>query len=335
MTPAGLIPTPTHGSPRSQAAYEELLPEILAVTEESIPPILIDIPTAVTTVLGSLPEIRALRPEMVESLPKFDLAQFDKLEQYTLAISHAHAVHRAAHGPKLSLTTTARELARLRDVLLSDARSLAAHQLIKAERLARCKARPGYRALAYDVLMLVQVLREAWSEVHDCTPVTLAELDKAGATAENLLRAVGLRDQAAPTVAEATVLRRKAFALFMKVYARARAAVQYLRAEIGDADDIAPSLYAGRVTRRKAEGEARQGTPASSEPGSDPGAVSPPSEQPSDNGATPAPERSGATEAAGRAASGASSSASDNTLATVMQLFSTLLGGRGPPVGKA
>ncbi|MBN1606256.1 MAG: hypothetical protein JW940_06460, partial [Polyangiaceae bacterium] len=285
-------------------------------------------------VLGSLPEIRALRPEMVETLPKLDFAQFDKLEQYTLAVSHAHAVHRAAHWPKLSLTTIARELARLRDVLLSDARSLAAHQLIKAERFARCKARPGYRALAYDVLTLVQVLREAWNNVHDQTPVTLAQLDRAGATAESLLRAVGLKEQAAPTVAEATVLRRKAFALFMRVYARARAAVQYLRAEIGDADDIAPSLYAGRAKRRKANGEAPEGTPASSEPGNDPGAISPPSEPPSDSRAARAPEPPEAGEAQ-RAAPGASCAASMNTPAEVIQRFGMLLGGRGPPVAKA
>ncbi|MBN1608032.1 MAG: hypothetical protein JW940_15465 [Polyangiaceae bacterium] len=335
MTPAGLIPTPTVGPPRSAAAFEELLPEILAVTEETIPPILIDIPTAVTTVLGALPEIRALRPEIVESLPKLDLAQFDKLERYTLAVSHAHAVHRAALGPQLSLSTLARELAKHRDVLLSDARSLASHELIKAERLAGCKAKPGYRALAYDVLTLVQVLREAWKDVHDQTPVTLAGLDKAAATAETLLRAVGLREQAAPTVAEATVLRRKAFALFMKVYARARAAVQYLRSEIGDADGIAPSLYAGRAKRRRTEGEAPQGTPASSEPGSEPSAMSPPSEQPSGNGAVPTPEPPDTRQAADRAGSGALSALSQDAPAEITQLFRMLLSGRGPPVAKA
>jgi len=115
-----------------------------------------------------------------------------------------------------------------------------------------------------------------WNEVRDRTPVTLAELDRAAATAEKLLRAVGLRDEAAPTVAEATVVRRKAFALFMRVYARARAAVQYLRAEVGDADEIAPSLYAGRVKHRKPRGEPPQGTPAPSESGNDLGPIAPP-----------------------------------------------------------
>jgi hypothetical protein len=315
-----LLPTPTHGPPRSLAAYEELLPEILAVTEESIPPILIDIPTAVTTVLGALPRIRALRPELVETLRKFDFAEFDRLEQYTLALSHAHARHRAAHEPKLSLSTMARELTGLRDMLLSDARSLGSHGLIKAERLAGCRATPGYRALAYDVLMLVQVLRESWNDVHDRTPVTLDELYEAAAAAEKLLRAVGLRDQAAPTVAEATVLRRKAFGLFLRVYARARAAVQYLRAEIGDADDIAPSLYAGRVKRRKSEGEPTEGSPASSGSGNGPGTITPPAEESGEDAAL-AVERPAAAEAGGRADAEASSAAGDGTRAGVAQLL--------------
>jgi hypothetical protein len=291
VTPDQPVPTPISGSPRSAAAYEELLPEILAVTEESLSPILIDIPTAVTTVLGVLPRIQALRPEIVETLRKFDFGRFDRLEQYTLAVSHAHALHRAAHGPKISLTRTGRELIAVREMLLWDARSLAAHRLVHGTRLAGCRVTPGYRGLAYDVLMLVELLKEAWSRVHDRTPVTMAQLDRAAVSAERLLTAVGLRDQAAPTVAEATMIRRKAFALFMQVYTKARAVVQYLRAELGDADEIAPSLYAGRARRKKAEGETPEGSPVSSDSANDTGAISELPEQPGDDAAA-APERS-------------------------------------------
>jgi hypothetical protein len=331
MPPEGLIPTQTNASPRSAAAFEELLPELLAVSEDSIPPILIDIPTAVTTVLGALPRIRQLRPDIVETLRRFDLAEFDKLEQYTLAVSHAHALHRAAHGPKVSLTAMARELVGLRNMLLSDVRSLASHRLINAERLTGRKATPGYRALAYDVLTLVEMLKEAWNDVHSRTPMTLAELDGAAARAEELLMAVGLRDQARPTVAEATVLRHKAFALFLRVYGRARAAVQYLRAELGDADEIAPSLYAGRAKRRKNDGEPPDGSPALPGVSADPGAMSPPP-QPSSDGAAPVvgrPESGGAlgvdTERPSVTTSGVSGAGA--------QWFDTPGGTRGPQGG--
>jgi hypothetical protein len=333
MTATDAIPTPESGVPRSAAAYQELLPEIQAVPEDSLPPILIDIPTAVTTVLGVLPRIRELRPEIVETFRKFDFAEFDKLEQYTLAVSHAHALHRAAHGPRLPLSKMGRELVQVRDMLLSDARSLACHRLINAERLAGCRATPGYRALAYDVLMLVEVLKEAWDQVHDRTPVTLGELDRAAASAERLLTAVGLKDQAAPTVAEATVMRRKAFARFLRVYARARAAVQYLRAEIGDADEIAPSLYAGRAKRRKAEADAPEAPPAPAEPGNGSGA--PPPAAASTGSAVPAPEGPAAQTPAVGADTKLSSSAGDKAPAASVPLFGTLLSGRGPPTGRA
>jgi len=182
--------------------------------------------------------------------------------------------------------------------------------------------------------MLVQVLREAWNDVHDRTPVTLAELYEAAAAAEKLLRAVGLRDQAAPTVAEATVQRRKAFALFLRVYARARAAVQYLRAEIGDADDIAPSLYAGRVKRRKNERAEPEGSPASPDSGNELGATSPPAEKSGEDAAL-APERPAGAEAPHRADPRALSPVGDDISAGLAQLFGMLLGGRGPPTGRA
>jgi hypothetical protein len=309
MTNAEAIPTPETALPRSAAAFQELLPQIQAVPEDTLSPILIDIPTAVTTVLGALPRIRELRPEIVETLRRFDLSEFDRLEQYTLAVSHAHALHRAAHGPRLPLSGMGRELVQVRDMLLSDARSLASHRLIGGERLAGCRATPGYRALAYDVLMLVEVLKEAWDQVHDRTPVALCELDRAAASAERLLIAVGLKDQAAPTVAHATVMRRKAFALFLRVYARARAAVQYLRAEVGDADEIAPSLYAGRAKRRKAEADVPEGSPAPPEPGNGSGAAAP-----STGNAAPAPEGPGAQTPAGETPSADTGTASTETV---------------------
>ena len=121
--------------------------------------------------------------------------------------------------------------------------------------------------------------------------------------------------------------------LFMRAYAKARAVVQYLRAEVGDADDIAPSLYAGRAKRRKVGAEAPERSPVSSEPGNDPCGISPLSERSNDD-AVPAAERPAAAEAADRGI-GASPTARDNTPARVAQLFGLLLSGRGPPPGRA
>src|SRR5687768_2495739 len=85
------------------AAYALLLPEILAMPEEKLLAIKVDVPGAVTTVLGALGEIRALRPEIEALWKRFDFEQFDKLEQYALALHHAHVVWRFASVSKSEL----------------------------------------------------------------------------------------------------------------------------------------------------------------------------------------------------------------------------------------
>lgn len=69
----------------SEAAYLELLHEISALGEAELVPINIDALTAVTTVLGALPGIRALRPQIEAEWRSFNFERFDKLEAYVRA----------------------------------------------------------------------------------------------------------------------------------------------------------------------------------------------------------------------------------------------------------
>jgi hypothetical protein len=265
--PAGTI------APRSAEAYQELLSEIEAVAE--LAPINVDIPGAVTTVLGSLPEITAVRPFIVQDLPTFDINKIDKLEDYTLAVSHAHTLYRAAWAPKVEVSTLASELTTLRDQLLVDATSLASYGFINGERLKECKSDPGYRPVAYDVLTIIAVLRESWRTIAGRTPVTLAVIDHAAVLAEQFLQAIGLREQAPATVGEAAVTRQKAFTLFFNVYEDVRRAIQYVRGKAGDADEIAPSLFAGRSggRRKSANDPAATTTPSTGTPAASPNPV--------------------------------------------------------------
>ena len=107
----------------SEAAYQELLPEISALDEPDLVPINVDVLTAVTTVLGALPKLRALRPQIEAEWRRFDFERFDKLEAYALALSHAHALWRGASVPKAAVTGLADELAGIRDQLSLDAKA--------------------------------------------------------------------------------------------------------------------------------------------------------------------------------------------------------------------
>jgi hypothetical protein len=80
-------------------AYDKTLQVAQAVPIDELLPVNIDLPTAVNTAVGRLPQILALRERVKEELPKFDLSHFDQLEQYALAAGHAHAKFLAASAP--------------------------------------------------------------------------------------------------------------------------------------------------------------------------------------------------------------------------------------------
>jgi hypothetical protein len=247
--------------------YEQLLPEIMAVPAEKLVPINIDIPSAVAAVLGSLPEIRAGPPPMEEMLKSFDFATIDKLEAYTHAVSHAHALYRAAVAPKGLVPAMAAEASVIRDQLHAEALALVAHGVIAPEQIKNCKSGPGYKLVAYDVFTLVAILRQEWSAIAGRTLSTETSLAQAVAVANALLLAVGLREQSPTKVGEISERRNQAFTLFVNAYEKVRRAIAYVRADKRDADEIAPSLYAthtGRRSSTKEEGKAPTTTPTTS-----------------------------------------------------------------------
>ena len=154
----------------TQQAYERVLPELQGLSRAELASINLNIPSAITTVLGVLPKVRALRDQIRNELHHFDIAPIDKLEDYALALSHANA-----------------------------------HCLTIGRR--------GWRVAGVSV---------------------------------------------------AAELRVRAFTLFVHAYSNARRAVTYLRWHEGDADSIAPSLYAGRSNGRMKPSEDQAGEVATS-----------------------------------------------------------------------
>jgi hypothetical protein len=122
--------------------------------------------TAVSVVLGALPKLRALRPQITRQLPEFNLTRFDQLEQYAKALHHANALFRITTSPKVGLSERADELTNIRDRLLADAQSLANHKLIDRENLKQCKTAIGYKPLTADIALLLAIFKEHWPSQH-------------------------------------------------------------------------------------------------------------------------------------------------------------------------
>jgi hypothetical protein len=239
---------------RMRDAYQSLLTEIQSVEEESLIHINVDIPTAVTTALGALPEIRAMRPKIEAELKSFDLVQFDKLETYIFALFNAHTLYVTANRPIEPLPELVEAATRIRDLLFSDAMALVNRGMLDGQQLRDVKTANGYRPLALDLTALAAVMRANWERIESKTAVQASELSQVESLAERLLHAIGLRDQAPAVVAESAATRQRAFTLFVRAYDDLRRAVTFLRWRDGDVDKIAPSLYASRGgSRRKSE----------------------------------------------------------------------------------
>lgn len=232
------------------AAFEQTAAARAALAPGDLLRINLDIPSVVATVLGALPKLRALREDIQKRFVGFDLAQFDAIERYACALSYAHAAVLAASAPTEDLPALARRAIQLRELLTSDASALVRRGLLEGKRLSDLKRRPGYLAIAYDLGVLVRVLRARWSDIASKSAIQPSDLDEADRLYERLSHAHGARSRASENITSAADDRVRAFTLLVRAYDQARRAAVFVRWEEEDADDLVPSLWAGRGGRR-------------------------------------------------------------------------------------
>lgn len=234
--------------------YQDVLVEANQITLGKRTKIRISVPAVAATVLAALPKIMALRAQLVEQAPKFDVKHLDNLERYTSALVYANARFRAVRSPPASSVTVNDRATELRDQFYVDLLALQQHGIIADYDLPNMRYRAGYKNVSTDLSTLVSILQDNWSKVQGKIPIDEATLAEASAIARQLLETVGSREHAPEAVADAADKRQRIFALLVNSYGQVRSALRFLRYEQGDADEIAPSLYAGRrSSARKAE----------------------------------------------------------------------------------
>lgn len=245
---------------RSEAAYEELLPELLAVPEAQLLPVSADVMSAITTVADALPGLSELCSEVEPASaqrsreePELHMDQLERLEQYTLALGHAHLLYCGSFSPALDVTLLAAELSKVRDAMLAHAEALAADGLLDGQRLQRVALRSSlhsaHRALAGDVIALCAAFKDHWTQLEDKTPYTLEEQHRLVLLALDLMAALGAPEPATGSAGESAAIRQRAFTLFACAYEGVRASVKSLRSGAGDADVFAPPLPGERAPR--------------------------------------------------------------------------------------
>jgi len=246
--------TPPASEKLFEEHYQALLPKFRALAADELVPINLDIPAAVTTALGVAPEVRALKERLVRELPLLDLEALMKLDEYAMALMHAHTLYLMAAQPVDSLQPLVEEGSELREVLFADATALVQRRLLNGSQLRDLQGPVGYKNLAVDLQILAALFREHLPELAGKCATSPAELHRAEQIAAEILRTVGLREQGPPSAAATADMRARAYTVFMRAYDQARRAVSFLNWNDGDVATIAPSLFAGRSNGRRKHG---------------------------------------------------------------------------------
>ncbi len=233
--------------PAYAEAYGKVEAELKALPADQLVHPNTDVPRAISTALGAKPKIVAIQASILEVIPKFPVKLIENLETYAFALNHANIAYMTAIQSPDDLPTLLEEGTGMRDRYRSAALSLEQWGLLNPAALKQYKGLKGYRNVAMDLQLLVRVFKENWAAVNGKCAITEADLDRAQRIAERMLRLVGLREQMPAAVADASEMRARAFTLFMGCYDQIRRAVAFVRWDQGDADEIAPSLYAGKT----------------------------------------------------------------------------------------
>jgi len=231
---------------------------IAAVPEDSFLFINVDITAVVTMICGAWPHIVALRAELA-TLPEFDAAVFDDTLGYALALGHTQAVYQGSNPAVGTLPARAAEGAKMRELMLDEVKLLGKRGLVDVAFLETFRGGGGYRSIAFELLTLVTVLHAIPADSGVRLHVSPAELLAAETLSRAITQELGEREQAPVIAAAAARARQQAFTLAAGAYDAARRGVVYLRWLHGDADEFAPSLYAGRG-RRRTQDDADAGT---------------------------------------------------------------------------
>jgi hypothetical protein len=247
--------------PRFQDAFERVLPELLAVPASEVGEINLEVEAVVSKVLALLPRIRELRADVVKIVhPDYSLARYDRIEDYTLALGHAHAVYLVSSEPPVPPEALAEEGLEVRKILAKDAAPLVKRNLLSPERLAKIGSRSGFRNIAFDLLEYVALFRDHWSAVRGRTRVTVAKLQNVEMLAEELLTAAATREAAKQSKESTADKRNRAFRVFIEAYEDVRRVVGFARWKEKDADQIAPSLH-GETAQGSNEGAGAANVP--------------------------------------------------------------------------
>jgi hypothetical protein len=238
---------PTIETPRVDA-LASFRSEIDALPQTEVLTPRVDVAAAALIAIGAMPEIEAQRSAVVAMFGDAGARLLDRLMPIAQALMLANA--RLITIAERDLEPMARELMDMRTRLFTAASALMERGLVNKKSLGPLAGGQSYQARVTDTIALVEWFHSQPAAVRAYTTIDEAALTHALELADAFAKAFAERDQARAGSSRQGRDRARVFTLFFQTYDRVRQLITYLRWHEGDVDKIAPSLFAGRGSRK-------------------------------------------------------------------------------------
>jgi hypothetical protein len=225
-----------------RCAYQVAKPAMDAMSAEDLIEVDIDVPNAMYLVFGKLPEIMGLRSTVASCLADFDMRAIDKLELYGRALCYANWFYQSTRVSVDRLAEWLDQFPIVRRRLLGETVWLFSKEDFHKFSNSACPLGLRTHMELTKFLRLCCLLQQNCDRVERETSLQRCEI----AHAELLTDLASMKAEQGEDLyavqSAASANRQRAFTLFLRSYDQVRRATQFVRWNIGDADDIAPPL---------------------------------------------------------------------------------------------
>jgi hypothetical protein len=238
----------------AEEAFGRRRAELEAVPARDVMRVNLDPLSVVGVVLRAEPRIRSLRPEFVRHFREYKLELTDGLRDYALCLFYTETLYLTKAKPVRCPPDLLNQAKLCRARLLQFLNTCAERRFVDKARFSQLRGTNGYRNVASDLGVLTSVALDmpAFAEFERLLPP--GELRRADLLGRQLLTIAGKHEVRSEELSAAREMRARAFTLLIRSYNEVRRGVAYVRAEQGDAEAFAPTLF-GKAPRRRSRAQ--------------------------------------------------------------------------------
>lgn len=243
----------------SSAAYERVLPRMVALADANLLTVSRDNHAIAGVVLRALAAIKAQRPLFEKHFKAFDFDQIDCLEDFANAARQAQSAYGVSIATVDELVALMPRALQLRELLVLDATGLIKRGVLAEKLLKELRGANGYQNVAADLLLLVNYFKAAWDKCSD--RISEEDRDEAQALGDHLFYLIHQREKAETRQQDAGLRRQQSYTLLVNAYEYVRVALAFVFfvEQTGSVDEVAPSLFTYKKGSKK-DGAVDEGT---------------------------------------------------------------------------